>query len=350
MHPWTLPTSRRSADRSTRRGARVLAVAATSGVLLLAGCGSPFEDPADADTDSGPTSSPDGAYPVTIDNCGEELTFDAAPEKVFAYYQHPAETLLALGLGHTVVGYAYPDNDALPGQEAAYDALPVVSDKGASFEQVVRTEPDLVYGGYGSAFDAEDGRSREAFADAGIATYLNRESCEGAESEIDAVYDEITDLGAIFGVPDRAAALVEELRADVDETVTALDGVEPVSVFVYDSGDDSAFTAGGSGIADQVITLAGGRNVFGDVDDTFADVSWEQVVAAQPDVILVLDYYGTPSIEEKRQALLDRPDLADLPAIVDDRFASLTLQDTVLGVRPPQAVASLARALHPDRF
>jgi iron complex transport system substrate-binding protein len=359
MHPLTLPTLR---ARRGRRGAGSAVAAVAAASLLLTGCSDPFEDRDDAasDTPSSAAGSTDAgastgtteepAYPVSVTNCGQDLTFDAAPERVFAYYQQPAETLIALGLEDTIVGYAYPDNVPLPEQEAAYEALPKVSDKGVSFEQVVQTEPDLVYGGYSSAFDEEDGRSRDDFADAGIATFQSEEFCEGGQSSIDTLYEEITNLGAIFGVPDRAEALNEELRAQIADTEAALEGVEPVSVFVYDSGEDSAFTAGGTGIANQIITLAGGSNVFAGVDDTFADVSWEQVVKAQPDVILILDYFGTPSVAEKKQFLLDRPDLADVPAIVSNRFASLTLQDTVLGVRPPQAVASLARDLHPDRF
>jgi iron complex transport system substrate-binding protein len=90
--------------------------------------------------------------------------------------------------------------------------------------------------------------------------------------------------------------------------------------------------------------------VFGDLDDTFADVSWEQVLQRQPDVIVIYDYFGTPAVEAKKEFLRGRPELAAVPAIRDDRFAVLTLQDAVLGVRAPFAVGPLAEQLHPDRF
>ena len=69
-----------------------------------------------------------------------------------------------------------------------------------------------------------------------------------------------------------------------------------------------------------------------------------------PDVIVIYDYFGTPSVEEKKAFLRGRADLANVPAIRDDRFAVLTLQDAVLGVRAPYAVADLAAQLHPERF
>ena len=50
------------------------------------------------------------------------------------------------------------------------------------------------------------------------------------------------------------------------------------SVFVYDSGDRTAFTAGGEGIGNDIVRRADGRNIFSDVHRTFADVSWEKVV------------------------------------------------------------------------
>jgi iron complex transport system substrate-binding protein len=167
---------------------------------------------------------------------------------------------------------------------------------------------------------------------------------------MDDVYIEVRTFAYLFGVPGRADALVADMQGSVAEATARVDGVEPVKVFVYDSGEATAFTAGRKGIGNQIIELAGGTNVFGDVDDTFADVSWEQVLQRQPDVIVIYDYFGTPAVEAKKEFLRSRPELAAVPAIRDDRFAVLTLQDAVLGVRAPFAVAPLAEQLHPDRF
>ena len=140
------------------------------------------------------------------------------------------------------------------------------------------------------------------------------------------------------------------MQRSVSSAQERVSGVKPLKTFVYDSGDDAAFTAGRKGIGNQIIQLAGGTNVFADLDDTFADVSWEQVLQRNPDVIVIYDYFGTPSVDEKKAFLRGKPELANVPAIRDNRFAVLTLQDAVLGVRAPFAVEALARQLHPDRF
>lgn len=310
-------------------------VAFLTTTVLLAGCGSP---PADSATAS------------AIDNCGVEVVVDQPPTRAVGYYQHATELMLALGLQDSIVGRVYPDNPPLPRYAAAYEAIPDISDKDASFEQLIAVDPDFIYGGYRSAFDDAQGRSRTAFADAGVTTYLNPEYCATAPITMDDVYAEVARIAGIFGVPERAGALTDEMKTSVARASAAVQDVTPLRAFVYDSGDDTAFTAGGQGIGNQILELAGATNVFADLDDTFADVSWEQVIARDPEVIVIYDYFGTPSVEEKKAFLTGRPELAGVTAIRDRRFAVLTLQDAVLGIRAPQAVGELAAQLHPDSF
>jgi iron complex transport system substrate-binding protein len=318
-------------------------LAVLTATALLAGCGAETAR-------SGTISTAAEGFPLTIDNCGETVTVDAPPSRAIGYYQQSTELLLALGLQDSMVGTVYPDNPPLPRYAPAYEAMPEISDKDASFEQLLAADPDFVYGGYGSTFDEAQGRSRKAFADAGITTYLNPEYCATAPITMDDVYAEVDRIATIFGVPDRADGLIGQMRDSVARAGAQVQDVTPLKAFVYDSGEDTAFTAGGQGIGNQILELAGARNVFADLDDTFADVSWEQVLVRNPDVIVIYDYFGTPSVEEKKAFLKSRADLAGLPAIRDDRFAVLTLQDAVLGVRAPYAVGELAAQLHPDRF
>jgi iron complex transport system substrate-binding protein len=293
---------------------------------------------------------PAGAgFPVTVDNCGVAVTVGSPPTRAVGYFQHSVEMLLALDLRDAVVGSVYPDNPPLPQYAAAYESIPQISAKDASFEQILQVEPDFVYGGYASAFDGAQGRSRETFTGAGVTTYLNAEYCADGPVTMDDVYREVRTVARMFGVPERADDLVEDMAAHVEDASAKVRGAQPVDVFVYDSGDATAFTAGGQGIGNQIIHLAGGVNVFGDVPETFADVSWEQVLERSPEVIVIYDYFGTPSVEEKKNALRARPELADVPALRNDRFAVLTLQDAVLGVRAPYAVGALAEQLHPGR-
>lgn len=313
-----------------------------STAALVAGCSA-----APAETATGQSAA---GFPVTIDNCGESVTIERPPTRAVGYFQQPTEIMLALGLADSMVGTVFPDNPPLPEYAEAYDAIPQLSQQDASFEQLLAVNPDFVYGGYRSAFAESEGRARAAFADAAITTYLSPEACSTGPIRMDDVYVEIEQIAAVFGVADRADAIVSEMKRSVADARAQVADVPPLKVFVYDSGEDAAFTAGAKGIGTQVIELAGGTNIFADLDDVFGDVSWEQVIERDPDVIVIYDYFGAPGVENKKQFLRSRPELAGVSAIKNDRFADLTLQDTVMGVRAPYAVAKLAAQLHPDRF
>ncbi|MEU0927029.1 ABC transporter substrate-binding protein [Streptomyces solisilvae] len=327
------------------RALRVAAAVALS-TTLLTGCAG-GEGPADKPTSA--ASSLKG-FPVTIDNCGTRTTYERPPERAVTIHQHPAELMLALGLKDRMVGTAFPDSAVLPRYRKDFAAIPELAKKEPSFETVLNADPDFVYGGYGSAFAGNEGRSRKAFADAGIDTYLNREYCGEKRVSMKDTYDEIRAIGAIFGVRGRADKVVADLQRRVERTTRAVRGARAVPVFVYDSGDKAAFTAGGKGLGTEIIRLAGGRNVFDDLDEVFGDASWEQVVARKPEVIAIYDYGGAGSVERKKRFLLSRPALADVPAVKNKRFVVLPLTATVVGVRPPYAASDLARALHPEKF
>nr|WP_205615036.1 ABC transporter substrate-binding protein [Streptomyces harenosi] len=334
------PARRRHALRAAA------AVVSLSAALLTAGCGSPQ----DTARDTGTTAASADGFPVTVDNCGVRTTYDRPPSRVVTIHQHPAELMLALGLRDRMVGTAFRDSAVLPELKKDYESIPELAKREPSFEAVLEAEPDLVYGGYGSAFAENEGRSREAFADAGIDTHLNREYCGKRRVTMKDTYDEIRTIGQIFGVPDRAGELVADLEGRVERATAAVEGEPEVPVFVYDSGDKAAFTAGGRSLGTELIRLAGGANVFADLDEVFGDVSWEQVVERKPEVIAIYDYAGAGSVEQKKDFLLSQPALADVPAVRDKRFVVLPLTATLVGIRSAYAVEDLARGIHPESF
>lgn len=303
-------------------------------------------------SDGGTTATGDKAaaksdgFPYTVKNCGVTTTFTAPPKRVVTMNQHVTEIMLELGLKKSLVGTAYLDDQVLPKYAKDYASVPVIAKEYPSYEQVLATNPDFVYGGYGSAFTAGDGRSREALKKSGIESRLNTESCTKGDQPMDTLYEEIRQVGRTFGVPDRAEAWIKQAKADNATTAKKLAGLKPVPVFVYDSGDKTAFTAGGEGIGNELIERAGGTNVFADLDKPFGDASWENVVARKPEVVVIYDY-GATTVEQKKKRLLDDPALADVPAIKNKRFAVMPLSDAVLGVRVPAAVDKLAAQLHP---
>ncbi|MFI1221694.1 MULTISPECIES: ABC transporter substrate-binding protein [unclassified Streptomyces] len=310
--------------------------------LALTACSSPDGDTAAGDEAAGRS---DG-FPYTVKNCGVTTTYQAPPKRVVTMNQHVTEIMLELGLTKSLVGTAYLDDQVLPKYGEDYASVPVLAKEYPSYEQVLAANPDFVYGGYGSAFTAGDGRGREAFEKAGVETRLNTESCTKGDRPMDTLYQEIREVGRTFGVPDRAEAWIKQAKADNAATAKKLADIKPVSVFVYDSGDKTAFTAGGEGIGNELIERAGGSNVFADLDKPFGDASWENVVDRRPEVIVIYDY-GSTTVEQKKKRLLTDPALADVPAVKNRRFAVMPLSDAVLGVRVPAAVDKLAAQLHP---
>ncbi|MFE5097058.1 hypothetical protein ACFRCI_43865 [Streptomyces sp. NPDC056638] len=85
----------------------------------------------------------------------------------------------------------------------------------------------------------------------GINTRLNIENCTKGKVGIDQLATEITEVARTFGVPERGKKLIAEERQKIATVETELKGSAHPSVFVYDSGDSSAFTAGGKGIGNR---------------------------------------------------------------------------------------------------
>ncbi|MFB6557787.1 MULTISPECIES: ABC transporter substrate-binding protein [unclassified Streptomyces] len=325
------------------RGIRPLsALLAVAAALLVPACGKAQ----DRTAASGPGVE---GFPVTVSNCGVESTYQRPPQRAVSLNQHATEVMLALGLEKSMVGTGYLDDKILPEYQAAFDSVKVLSKEYPSFEALLAAEPDFVYGGFGSTFAEKEGRGRPAFTKAGINTHLNIEECPAGPVTMATIDEEIRTVAKIFGVPDRAEQQVDAAHGTLDRVAGKLAGVAPTKLFVYDSGDKTAFTAGGKGIGNELIKRAGGANLFADVDKAFGDVSFEQVAERAPEVIVIYDY-GDQTVEDKKKFLLANPALKDVPAIKNERFAVLPLSSTVLGVRVPAAVESLAHQIHPDRF
>ncbi|MBP2475005.1 iron complex transport system substrate-binding protein [Crossiella equi] len=288
-----------------------------------------------------------------ITNCGRVQRFEQPPKRVLGMNQHATEVLVALGVTDRIVGNAYPDTPNVPPAIAAdYAKVKVVSDKYPTAEQVLGTEPDLVVGGYASAFAEKDGRGRQALEDKGIRTFLLSENCPDATSGFQTYLDDLAALGKVLGVPDKAKQLADRTRSTVDEVtakVTAA-GKPEVPVFIYDSGEQAPFTTGGRGLANDLVKRAGGRNIFADVPKVFGDASWEQVAERAPEVIVLVDYLGQDNVEAKRKFLEGHPLVANSPAVRNKRFVTLTLPDLIEGIRLAEAVRAIAQGVHPDLF
>ncbi|MGG1658774.1 ABC transporter substrate-binding protein [Brevibacillus sp. NRS-1366] len=295
-----------------------------------------------------PTEQTAENKPVTITTNGIEMTYPEAPRRAVTLNQHVTEIMLALGLADRMVGTAYLDDQILPELKEAYDKVPVLSDKYPNKEVMMATNPDFVYSGWKSGFGDKGVGSMEDLEKAGIKSYL-QESSNKPGPTVDDVFADIQNIGKIFRIEDKANELIGKMKQEIDQTVSKIGTVDkPLSVFVYDSGEDQPFTAANNYMT-SLIRLAGGKNIFDDIQKGWAEVSWEEVVNRKPDVIVVVDY-GDKTVEQKKNLLLTKREIADIPAIKNQRLVVLPLSAASEGVRAPIALKILAEGLYPEKF
>ena len=319
-----------------KRFAPLVLIPAIVPVLLLAGCAT-----APAPAAPLPETPAGSAFPLTLTNCDTELTLDAAPERVIAIKSTSAEMMLALGVGDRIVGTAYLDGP-VPEQWADVAAdIPSIADKMPAPEAVLEAAPDFVYSGWESAFTAESAGTRDELAALGVGSYVQPAACQSAGApavlDFDEVFREITEAGEIFGVPDAAAALVAEQRAQLD-ALTPLEGAP--TTFWWSSAIDIPYVGAGTGAPAMVMKAAGLSNIAGDIESTWTPLGWETIIAANPDVIVVVDSLRNPA-QGKIDHLKANPATAVLDAVANDRFVIVPFAAGEAGVRSVETAASV---------
>lgn len=334
-----MPVSRRLASR---RLAPLVALPAAA--LLLAGCAS--TSTASGAHEAAHTDTASSGYPITLDNCGTEVTLEQAPERIVTIKSSTLELLLALGLEDRIVGTAFTDGPVPDEYADAASGLESLSDKVPSQEVTLAAEPDLVFAGWESNLSAEGAGDRDTLAKLGVATYVAPAACKEQgympnPLTFDEVFGEFEEAGALFGVPDAAADLVAKQQA-------ALDAIEPsdagLTALWYSSGDDTPYVGAGIGAPQMIMDAAGLTNVAADVEDTWTSMSWEAIVAANPDVIVLVDAAWNTA-EQKIAHLESNPATAALPAVQQQRYLIVDFPATEAGVRNVGAVASLVEQL-----
>lgn len=317
---------------------------------LLAGCGADVEA-ADRTVAAG--------YPVTVTNCGQELTFDAAPQRTVVNDVNMTEMMFALGLGDRMAGYVLSQSKERNADTSQwredFDSVPRLGEK-INKELVQGANADLVFAGWSYGFSEAGGVTPAALADVGIASYLLTESCRQGESTargimdpIDALYTDLTNLGAIYGVPDRARTLVDGYKKQIADARATIPADRPApKVFLYDGGTDQPLTVGTNAAAHDVITLAGGTNIFGDLDDSWTRATFETAAVRNPDVILIVDYGAGPAntVEAKEAFLRSQPLMASTTAVIEGRFYALPYPALTEGPSNPQAIVDFAAYLN----
>lgn len=311
-------------------------------------------------------------YPLSLDNCGREIRFEAAPERAVTIGQSATEILYSLGLAPKVTGTAVWFTPVLPEFAEVNAGITRLADNDPSFESVVSTKPDLVAAQYEWHVGPTGAvGTRDMFADLGIATYILPADCDTKDNSTggdgtrtgafspDAVYKGITELAAIFDVQHAGQDLIAELRAREAGAVAraaALDLPEDLSaVFWFSSADIELdpYVAGRLGAPGYMMDKLGIENVVHS-DEEWPTVGWESIARADPDVIVVATMdrrrFPADNIEKKMEFLHSDPVTSQMTAVREGRIIQMDAHAMSATMRTIYGLDALSRALAEQDF
>ncbi len=323
------------------KGLRSLALALAV-ISAASGCG-----PGSEDSRSGPEgrdragtdpareaaeAEPSG-HATVLDDLGRTVQVEPEARRVVSLLPSATELVLALGVENRLLARTRHDRDP-----RIQDLPDLGGGMNPNLESVGRLAPDLVI----AWADAGDGRLVARLKDLGIRTYA-------AESEsVEDVLRHTERLGHLLGVEARADSLKEALERGLQEVAATTADASPPSVF-YVVWHDPPVTTGRGTYLDSLITVAGGRNVFGDVGSGWPQVSLEEAVRRNPDAVVAAGTHdGT---EPEPDWLRDRSGWREMEAV---RAGRVLVVDPDLfnrpGPRMVEAARALAAFLHPERL
>ncbi|AWB92308.1 ABC transporter substrate-binding protein [Aeromicrobium chenweiae] len=337
------------------RPARVRALVAATGLvscLVLTACGSEGP-PAQADDHTA------AGFPVTVKNCGRDVTIDAPPERAVSLNQGSTEILLSLGLADRMVGTATWTDPVLDSLATANASVPRLADQAPSYERLLDADPDFVTASFASTFGDGGVTTPEALSKLGVGAYLSPAEClkdnegdgdgqRGSALQIDAIFQEITELSQIFGVPARGAELVADLERRMAAAEAGAKGAG-VSVMYWFANAESPYIAGccgGPGIISRALDV---ENAFDDTTEEWPQVNWETVADRNPDVLVLGDLTRKSQTAETGAAkiahLKKNPVTSRMDAVLNDRFVLLTGAELNPSIRTVYAMENLASQL-----
>jgi len=284
------------------------------GLLLLAGLAC-----------AGPSARPATSLRV-IDDAGDTVTIAGPVHRVVSLIPATTELLFALGAGEQVVG-----RTAWCDYPPAAQAVANVGDGLApNLEAVLAQQPDLVLL-YRSPHDAD------------AAARLHRLGIPAVQLAVDRLAD-VPRIARVLGPLLGRAASADSLARWFDSALAAV-SVSPASpdhrpkVFIL-AWDQPPMTIGAGSFLSELVTRAGGENLFADLAAPSGNVSIEAVAKRDPDLIFT-QASETP-------AFASRPEWRTVRAVREAHFLSITSSAfSRPGPRAPEAIRELHAALVP---
>ena len=277
-------------------------------------------------------TSVDKSKPFTIvDDYGRAVTLDGVPERIVSVAPTPTEILFAVGAGDQIVGV--DDYSDFP---SAVANLPKVGAFPLNVESIVALEPDLVVS-----------------SDLVPRTQLDQMDAQGipyvifADRTLEDVFKTIRLAGVITGHVSEADTLAQTLsnRVDAVTNKTLADGVSTPEIYVEYY---PMWTYGPGSFGDDLIRLAGGRNIAENTSSEYPEVTSEFVIAEDPEIIVYTVGVMSTTTPESIAA---REGWSNITAVNQDAIYSI--DDNLLsryGPRIVDGLEDLAEIIHPELF
>ncbi len=328
------------ASSSSFYRARFTALSLVS-LLLVSGCA--------AQSDQQQTDA--AGYPVTVSNCGHDLTFYREPQRVVLLKSAAVPALHSLGVMDRVVARAgaYPEEyyDQATREELAKitqlsDDLDSSGHLHISKDIVIGQEPDLVLG-------EVENLDRSVLASVDIPLIEESILCKTGQegrASFDTVYSQLETYGEIFQKQDRAQQTINELKERVEAVRHKTDSQkERTAAILYPTvGGATTFAYGTESMAQPQLEAAGFKNVFDDVDQRVFEVTPEELISRNPDVLILL--YSSGAAQDVKKTLTQLPCASALTAVKDHQILVQLMNYTEPGT--PLAVTGLEKIV--DRF
>jgi iron complex transport system substrate-binding protein len=180
------------------------------------------------------------------------------------------ENAFALGFGGRLAGVTTGCD-----RPAAARALPKIGGAVPDLERVLALRPDLVIGDR-----RVSGRHLDRARAFGLPVWA------ASASSFDGLLEDLESLARTLGDAERGRAMAADLRIRRDRLRSDAAG-RPAPRVHFEYWPDPLWTAGRGTLLEEAITLAGGRNLASELREGWGPVSWEAVLAADPDAVVI---------------------------------------------------------------
>ena len=276
-----------------------------------------------------------------IDDLGNVVVLTSPPERIVSLAPSNTEIMFAIGAGDKVVGVT--DVCDYPYDFAAWVEAENMSSIGnywqPAVEPIIALDPDLVFASTASEDAAESLRN------------LGYNVLIVEPKTIDGVLESILLIGRATGNHIEAGELVSDLRQRIDTVTNTASEAASIPQVYHEVWGPDIQSAGPGTFIDELITLAGGENIFHDAISSFPIVSSETVIEKNPDVIIFPNLYMGTTPWGTYEDIESRPGWSAITAIQNDNF--YTIDASIIsrsGPRLADALEVLAEMIHPEIF